>query len=66
MATIAVLDYFLTLEDEVCGSGESASRAGLTHCSQITYIWKKRRSWMFYAFLLVNKALPSTEMSGSS
>jgi len=34
MATIGVLDYFLTLDDE------------------IDYMWKKRRSWTFYVFLL--------------
>ncbi|KAF9785547.1 hypothetical protein BJ322DRAFT_1063781 [Thelephora terrestris] len=34
MATVAVLDYFLTLDDEV------------------NYVWKKRDSWTFWAFLL--------------
>jgi len=40
MATVAVLDYFLTLDDE------------------IDYMWKKRRSWSFYAFLLNRYSLP--------
>jgi len=57
MATIAVLDYFLTLEDEVCALRVSASQAKLIRWSQVTYMWKKRRSWMFYAFLLVSKIL---------
>jgi len=41
MATIAVLDHLLTLDDE------------------INYIWKKRRSWAFYAFLLNRYSLPA-------
>jgi len=34
MATVAILDYFLTLDDE------------------INYVWKKQKSWSFYAFIL--------------
>lgn len=51
-----MLDYFLTLGDEVRDPHVHALDVGLlTHFPQINHIWKKQRSWTFYAFLLVSK-----------
>ena len=54
MATVAVLDYFFTLDDEV-RDPSTPPWVTLTHWLQINYMWKKRRSWTFYAFITVSR-----------
>ena len=51
----AVLDYFLTLDDEVCDSCTSDYSVELMRWLQIDYIWKKERHGRFMHFFWSGK-----------